>query len=241
MFKIITVKDYEEMSDKAFDVVKGVLDANPNCVLGLATGSSPVGLYQRMIKDHKENGRSYANVTSFNLDEYCGLPKSHPESYYSFMHHNLFSGLDIKEENVHIPEDGEDKDAKCKEYDAAMEKYHVDIQVLGIGSNGHIGFNEPGTSFDSKTHIVTLKESTRKDNARFFNDNIDEVPTHAITMGIDTIMHAKKIIIVASGANKADAVAAMIHGPKSVDCPASVLQDHPDVVVVLDEAAASKL
>ena len=157
------------------------------------------------------------------------------------MHHNLFSGLDIKEENVHIPEDGEDKEAKCKEYDAAMEEYSVDIQVLGIGSNGHIGFNEPGTPFDIKTHIVTLKESTRKDNARFFNENIDEVPTHAITMGIDTIMHAKKILIVASGANKADAVAAMINGPKDVECPASVLQDHPNVVVVVDEAAASKL
>lgn len=239
MFKIIKVKDYEEMSDKAFDVVKEVVDANPKCVLGLATGSSPVGLYQRMIKDHQENGTSYADVTTFNLDEYCGLPKSHPESYYSFMHRNLFSGLNIPEENVHIPEDGEDKEAKCKEYDASMESYTVDLQVLGIGSNGHIGFNEPGTAFDTKTHIVTLKESTRQDNARFF-DSIDEVPTHAITMGIDTIMHAKKIIIVASGANKADAIYAMIHGPKTTDVPASVLQDHPDVVVVVD-AEAGKL
>ena len=241
MFEIIKVANYEEMSDKAFEVMKDVVANNPKCVLGLATGSSPIGMYQRMIKDHKENGTSYAEVTTFNLDEYCGLPKSHPESYYSFMHRNLFSGLNIKEENVHIPEDGEDKEAKCKEYDAAMEEYSVDIQVLGIGSNGHIGFNEPGTPFDIKTHIVTLKESTRKDNARFFNDNIDEVPTHAITMGIDTIMHAKKILVVASGANKADAVAAMINGPKDVECPASVLQDHPNVVVVVDEAAASKL
>ncbi|MDD6467562.1 MAG: glucosamine-6-phosphate deaminase [Erysipelotrichaceae bacterium] len=239
MFKIIKVKDYEEMSDKAFDVVKEVVDANPKCVLGLATGSSPVGLYQRMIKDHQENGTSYADVTTFNLDEYCGLPKSHPESYYSFMHRNLFSGLNIPEENIHIPEDGEDKEAKCKEYDASMESYTVDLQVLGIGSNGHIGFNEPGTAFDTKTHIVTLKESTRQDNARFF-DSIDKVPTHAITMGIDTIMHAKKIIIVASGANKADAIYAMIHGPKTTDVPASVLQDHPDVVVVVD-AEAGKL
>lgn len=241
MFKIIKVNDYETMSDKAFEVVKAVVDANPRCVLGLATGSSPVGLYERMIKDHKENGTSYKDVTTFNLDEYCGLPKSHPESYYSFMHRNLFSGLDIKEENIHIPEDGEDKEAKCKEYDRAMEHYQVDIQVLGIGSNGHIGFNEPGTSFASKTHIVTLKESTRKDNARFFNDNIDEVPTHAITMGIDTIMHAKKVIIVASGANKAKAIGAMVNGPVSEDCPASILQNHPDVVVVVDEAAGAEL
>ena len=240
MFTLIKVKDYEAMSDEAFKVMKDVV-ADPKCVLGLATGSSPIGLYQRMIADHKENGTSYAEVTTFNLDEYVGLPKSHPESYYSFMHRNLFEGLDIREENIHIPEDGEDHDAKCREYDEAMQEYRVDLQVLGIGSNGHIGFNEPGTPFDSKTHIVTLKESTRKDNARFFEDDINKVPTHAITMGIDTIMHAKKVIIVASGANKADAIYAMMKGPVTEECPASILQKHPDVVVVVDEAAAAKL
>ena len=240
MFKIITVKNYDEMSERAFEVVKELVDAKPNCVLGLATGSSPIGLYERMVEDHKENGTSYQEVTTFNLDEYCGLPRSHPESYYSFMNKNLFSGIDICSANIHIPEDGDDKEAKCKEYDKLMEDFEIDLQVLGIGSNGHIGFNEPGASFDSNTNLVTLKESTRQDNARFF-DSIDEVPTQAITMGIATIMKAKKILIIASGENKADAVSKMINGPITTDMPASVLQNHDDVVVIIDEKAASKL
>lgn len=237
--KVIVVENYEEVSAKAFEVMHELVASKPNAVLGLATGSSPIGLYENMIKDYKENGTSYANCQSFNLDEYVGIDRNHEQSYYTFMHENLFNGIDIKEENVHLPYGNTKED--CEAYEQSMENVTVDIQVLGIGSNGHIGFNEPGTSFDEETHIVTLKEGTRKDNARFFENDINKVPTHAITMGIATIMKAKKILLVATGANKADAVSAMVDGPVSVDCPASVLQNHSDVVVIVDKAAASKL
>lgn len=237
--KVIVVENYEEVSAKAFEVMHELVASKPNAVLGLATGSSPIGLYENMIKDHKENGTSYANCQSFNLDEYVGIDRNHEQSYYTFMHENLFNGIDIKEENVHLPYGNTKED--CEAYEQSMENVTVDIQVLGIGSNGHIGFNEPGTSFDEETHIVTLKEGTRKDNARFFENDINKVPTHAITMGIATIMKAKKILLVATGDNKADAVSAMVDGPVSVDCPASVLQNHSDVVVIVDKAAANKL
>ena len=237
--EVIVLKNYDEVSKKAFEVMKEVVVNKPNAVLGLATGSSPIGLYENMIKDHKENGTSYANVTSFNLDEYVGIDRNHEQSYYTFMHENLFHGIDIQEEHVHVPYG--DTKADCDAYEKAMEDYSVDIQVLGIGANGHIGFNEPGTSFDETTHIVTLTEKTRQDNARFFEDDINQVPTHAITMGIATIMKAKKILLVATGENKADAIAAMVNGKPDVNCPASVLQGHNDVVVIVDEAAASKL
>ncbi len=237
--EVFVLKDYEEVSKKAFEVMKSVVSAKPDAVLGLATGSTPLGLYRNMIQDHQENQTSYAQCQSFNLDEYVGLPRDHKESYYTFMHTNLFSGIDIKEENVHLPYG--DSKADCEAYEKAMENVHVDIQVLGIGGNGHIGFNEPGTAFDEETHIVTLTEKTRQDNARFFDGDINQVPTHAITMGIATIMKAGKILLIATGANKADAVAAMIKKAPSTDCPASVLQNHKDVVVVLDEAAAAKL
>ena len=236
---VIIVKNYDEVSEKAFEVMKEIVTSKPNAVLGLATGSSPIGLYQNMIQDHKDNGTSYAAIQSFNLDKYVDLPRDHEQSYWTFMHENLFKGIDIKEENVHVPYGNTKED--CAAYEKAMENVSVDVQVLGIGANGHIGFNEPGTSFDEETHIVTLTEKTRQDNARFFEDDINNVPTHAITMGIAIIMKAKKILMVATGANKADAVKAMIEGKPSVDCPASVLQNHNDVVVILDEAAASKL
>ena len=199
--EVIVLKDYEAVSKKAFEVMKEVGVNKADAVLGLATGSTPIGLYENMIADHKENGTSYAKCQSFNLDEYVGLPRDHKESYYTFMHTNLFSGIDIKEENVHLPYG--DTKADCEAYEKAMENVHVDVQVLGIGANGHIGFNEPGTSFDEETHIVTLTEKTRQDNARFFDDDINQVPTHAITMGIATIMKAGKILLIATGANKA--------------------------------------
>lgn len=158
------------------------------------------------------------------------------------MHENLFVGLDIKEENIHIPVgDAEDEQAECEAYEKSMEGITVDLQVLGIGVDGHIGFNEPGTPFDSLTHLTELTEQTRQDNARFFDGDIDQVPTSAITMGLATIMRARKIILIATGENKADAIKGMIEGPLTTDCPASILQNHPDVVVVLDEEAASKL
>ncbi len=237
--QIIKVKNYDEVSLEAFKVMKDVVANKPNAVLGLATGSSPIGLYENMIKDHKENGTSYAKCQSFNLDEYVGIDRNHSQSYWTFMHENLFHGIDLPEEMIHVPY-GNTK-ADCEAYEKAMENVSVDIQVLGIGGNGHIGFNEPGTPFTEETHIVDLTEKTRSDNARFFEDDINNVPTQAITMGISTIMKAKKILLVASGANKADAVAAMVNGPVDPACPASVLQNHPDVVVVVDEAAASKL
>lgn len=237
--EVIVLKDYEEVSQKAFEVMKEIVANKPTAVLGLATGSTPIGLYERMIKDHEENGTSYKDCQSFNLDEYVGLPRDHKESYYTFMHKNLFHGIDIKEENVHLPYGDTKED--CAAYEKAMENVHVDVQVLGIGANGHIGFNEPGTPFDEETHIVTLTEKTREDNARFFDGDINQVPTHAITMGVATIMKAGKILLIATGANKADAVAAMINGEANPECPASVLQNHKDVVVILDEAAAAKL
>lgn len=237
--KVIKVKNYDEVSLEAFKVMKEVVTAKEDAVLGLATGSSPIGLYENMIKDHKENGTSYAKCQSFNLDEYVGIDRNHSQSYWTFMHENLFHGIDLPEEKVHVPYGDTKED--CAAYESAMENVSVDIQVLGIGANGHIGFNEPGTPFSEETHIVELTEKTRSDNARFFEDDINNVPTHAITMGIATIMKAKKILLVASGANKADAVAAMVNGPVDPQCPASVLQNHPDVVVIVDEAAAAKL
>ena len=226
---------------------------------------APVRLYKNMIQDHKDNGTSYAQCQSFNLDEYVGIDRNHPESYWTFMHENLFKGIDLPEDKIHVPYGSTKED--CEGYEKAMENVSVDVQVLeedsekacadyneiirsvggidiqllGIGGNGHIGFNEPGTPFTEETHIVELTEKTRSDNARFFDNDINQVPTHAITMGIATIMKAKKILLVASGANKADAVAAMVNGPVDPACPASVLQNHEDVVVVVDEAAAAKL
>ncbi|MEA4874399.1 glucosamine-6-phosphate deaminase [Anaerorhabdus sp.] len=240
MFKIIVVENYDEASREAFKVMKEVIDSNERPVLGLATGSTPIGLYKKMMADHK-TGTSYKKCITFNLDEYIGLPKTHEQTYYTFMHDNLFNGLDIPEENIHIPVgDSANVPAECIKYEEAMKEYHIDIQLLGIGGNGHIGFNEPGTPFDTLTHIVDLQEKTRQDNARFF-EHIDEVPTQAITMGIATIMKSKKVLLIATGENKADAIYGMIKGPVSEACPASALQNHNDVVVIVDKAAASKL
>ena len=237
--KIIVCKDSNEVAKKAYEVMKDVVVNKPNAVLGLATGSSPIGLYNEMIADYKAGNVSYKDVSSFNLDEYVGIPKDHPESYETFMHKQLFDHIDINPANTHLPYG--DTQADCDAYEKAMSDVSVDIQVLGIGRNGHIGFNEPGTSFDSLTHIVDLQEKTIEDNARFFDGNMDLVPKKAITMGIATIMKAKKILLVATGEGKADAIAAMKNGPITEDMPASILQKHDDCVVFVDEAAASKL
>ena len=235
---VIQAKDYDEMSLKAYEAMKIVLTEKPEAVLGLATGSTPIGLYKCMIADYKAGAVSYKNMTSINLDEYVGLPVTHPESYRSFMNRNLFDHIDIKPENTHVPDGlAEDLQKAADEYTAFAAAHPIDVQILGIGANGHIGFNEPGTPFDSHTHVVTLKEGTRRDNARFFDNDISLVPTHAVTLGMTDIMSAKAIILLASGAGKADAVAKMIKGPVSTDCPASILQTHPNVLVVTDEAA----
>lgn len=242
MFKTIVCKNYDEVSLEAFKVMKGVLDTEVNPILGLATGSTPVGLYKNMIKDHEETGRSYKDILTFNLDEYVGLPRDHEQTYWTFMHENLFNYLDCPDCNIHVPSGvGDDPEKNAREYEEELAKHTVSIQVLGIGSDGHIAFNEPGTPFDSVTHVAELTEQTISDNARFFEGDNSQVPTKAVTMGLASIMRAKKIILIATGANKADAVYGMLKGEKTIDCPASILQDHADVTVIMDEAAASKL
>ena len=243
MIELIKVKDYEELSNVAGKIMLDLVKEKPNCTLGLATGSSPIGLYKYLINGYKNGEVSFKNVKSYNLDEYCDLPREHPESYYSFMHTNLFNHIDIKEENVHLPSSlGKDLEKNCKEYSDSLNAATVDMQLLGIGANGHIGFNEPGTSFESETLIVTLTEKTRKDNARFFDNDINKVPTHAITMGIKNIMNAKSVLLVASGANKANAIKALIEGPVTEEVPASALQNHKGkVIVVADEEACALL
>ena len=239
--KVIVTENYEEMSKKAAEVVIEIVKNNPNAVLGFATGSSPIGLYQNMIKDHKENGTSYKNVTSVNLDEYVGLKADHNQSYAYFMRTNLFDGLDIDLKNTNLPcGSASDLKAECDRYNALLDANQQDIQVLGIGSNGHIGFNEPNTPFDSVTHVVDLTESTIKDNSRLFN-SIDEVPRQALSMGIKNIMNAKSIVMVVSGKNKAEAVRGMVKGEVTEKLPASVLQLHPCVTVICDKDAASLL
>lgn len=236
--KIIITKNYEEMSERAAGVILGVVKQNPKAVLGLATGTTPLGLYTKMIADYKEHGTDYSQIRTVNLDEYKGLPKTHEQSYAYFMKKNLFEGLGIAPEQTNI-ENGTAKDEKseCARYDALLEELPRDIQLLGLGSNGHIAFNEPCTPFGSGTHVVTLAESTVKDNARLFED-IAEVPRKAFTMGIKQIMQAKKVLILASGANKADAVYKMVRGEVTEQVPASVLQLHPDCILIADEAAA---
>ncbi len=239
--KIIFAKDYEELSKKAAEEMLAVIRSTPDAVLGLATGTTPLGLYARLIEDHKANGTNYDRIRTVNLDEYKGLPASHEQSYAYFMRHNLFEGLGIAPEQTNI-ENGMAKDEaeECARYDALLDAMPRDIQLLGLGSNGHIAFNEPKTPFGSGTHVVSLAESTIKDNARLFASQ-DEVPRKAFTMGIRHIMQAKRILILASGANKAEAVFKMAKGPVTEDVPASVLQLHPDCTLIVDEAAAARL
>ena len=239
--KIIITENYEELSKKAYEVMKDVITSKENVTLGLATGSSPVGLYKCMIEDYKAGNVSYKNVKSVNLDEYVGQGEGDEQSYVEFMRNNLFNHVDIDLNNTDLPcGKAEDMQAECDRYNAKLATLSVDVQVLGIGSNGHIGFNEPNTPFGSVTHVVDLTENTIKDNARFFN-SIDEVPTQAISMGIKNVMNAKAILLLASGANKADAIKATVEGPVTESVPASVLQLHPNCYIVVDKAAASKL
>ena len=235
--KIIKVKNYDEMSEEALKLMLDVVKNNPRAVLGLATGSTPLGLYAKMIEDHKNNGTSYAECRAVNLDEYVGLDATSDQSYVYFMRENLFKHIDIKCENTHI-ENGKaiDKEAECARYNALLGELRQDVQVLGIGSNGHIAFNEPGTPFDSVTHIVDLAESTIKDNSRLFN-SIDEVPRQAFTMGLSNIMNAKKVVILANGEGKAYAIGELVNGEIREEIPASILRNHPDCILICDEAA----
>jgi glucosamine-6-phosphate deaminase len=239
--QITICKTPEEASRLAGEIVNNAVKKNPKLVLGLATGSTPLMLYKEMYTACKA-GLSYKKVRSFNLDEYYGLPVEKPQSYRSFMNENLFNHLDIDMKNTHVP-DGLAKDVEksCAQYEKMMKAAGgVDIQVLGIGGDGHIGFNEPGTSLVSRTHLVTLTPRTIKDNTRFFTKS-SEVPRYAISMGVGTVMEAKCCLMLCFGKNKADAVKGMIEGGVSQFCPASALQYHPNTLVFLDEAAASKL
>ncbi len=239
--KVIITENYEEMSEKAAEIIIDVVKNNPSAVLGLATGSSPIGTYQNMIKDHKENGTSYKNVHTVNLDEYVGLTADHDQSYAYFMRDNLFNHVDIDLKNTNVPcGSASDLQAECDRYNALLEEYKQDVQLLGIGSNGHIGFNEPGTPIGSVTHLVDLTENTIKDNSRLFASN-DEVPRQALPMGIKNIMNAKSVLLVASGKNKAKAVYGMVKGEITPELPASILQLHPSVILVCDKDAASLL
>lgn len=237
--KIIKVKNYEELSLLGAEIIADVMKQKDDCVLGLATGSSPIGIYQNLIKKNEAGIISFKKVTTVNLDEYCNLPREHRESYYSFMHTNLFNHVDITEEQIHLPSSlGGDLQKNCDDYNKTLATYRQDIQLLGIGADGHIGFNEPDTPFASQTHIAVLTEKTRVDNARFFDDDINQVPTHAITMGMANIMNAKKVLMVISGANKANAVKKLMSMQIDESFPASLLWKHPDCTVIIDEAAA---
>lgn len=239
---IIICSSYEELSRRAARVVADVVKAKPNAVLGFATGSSPVGLYRELVRMHREGGLDFSRVTTFNLDEYVGLPPAHPQSYFHFMHENLFGHINVPRDRVHVPS-GTQKDhaAFCAWYEARIRECGgIDVQVLGIGSDGHVAFNEPGSSLGSRTRMVTLTEQTLRDNARFF-ERPDDVPRHAISMGVGTILEARKCVLVANGKNKAPAVAAMAEGPITCMITASALQYHPDTTVFLDEAAAGLL
>ncbi len=240
--RIYREKDYEAMSRRAAQIIAAEIVHNPACLLGLATGSTPEGAYRYLVDWYKQGLLSFKNVRSVNLDEYVGLAPNHDQSYRYFMQSNLFGHVDIDPANTRVP-DGLTRDAKafCDEYDAFIRAQgYVDLQLLGIGRNGHIGFNEPGGCFVKETHVVDLAESTIDANARFFASR-DDVPKQAISMGMGAIMGAKKVLLCASGEEKADAICGSILGSISPSCPASILQLHPDVIVVVDEAAFSKL
>lgn len=238
--KLLIEESYEDMSRRAADVIAEVVVEKPNCVLGLATGSTPIGLYADLVSDCKEGKISFKDVSTYNLDEYRGLAGDHDQSYRYFMNVNLFDHVDIDKAATHVPDGAcEDADAACAAYEEAIEAAGgVDIQLLGLGHNGHIGFNEPCDEFPKATHCVTLTESTIQANSRLF-DSIDEVPREAYTMGIGTIMKAKKILVVANGEGKADIVRRAFFGPVTPEVPASILQFHPEVTVIVDAAAGA--
>lgn len=240
--KIYKVASYEQMSQEAAKHILKVMTEKPNALLGLATGSTPVGMYQALIRETRATGFSWQHIVTYNLDEYVGLDALDEQSYAHFMNVNLFDHVSIDQAHVHIPNGkAEDLEAECRAYEASLKTAGgVDIQVLGIGRNGHIGFNEPNDAFEPYTHVVHLDEKTIEDNARFFESK-EKVPKTAISMGVESILSAKKIILLACGKEKAQALYDMLYGPITPQLPASILQKHGDVEVICDEAAASLL
>ncbi|MCH5156798.1 MAG: glucosamine-6-phosphate deaminase [Clostridiales bacterium] len=239
--KIVTVENYEEMSALAAKIIGQSVQSNPTATLGLATGSTVLGTYANLRQAYASGQLSFKDIRTINLDEYVGLGCDHEHSYAYYMLSNLFDHIDIDRANTFIPRgDATDLEAECQRYGDLLAKLPRDIQLLGIGSDGHIAFNEPGSPFDSRTRVVQLATSTIKDNSRLFS-RIEDVPTRAITVGIADIMCAKKLLLLASGLNKAKAVKAMLQGAVDTCCPASILQTHTDVTVILDKQAASLL
>jgi glucosamine-6-phosphate deaminase len=239
---VIVKETHEAMSTEAARIVADRLRKKPNLVLGLATGSTPLGLYKELIRLHNEEGLDFSKVTTFNLDEYVGLPPEHDQSYHYFMRENFFKHINLDPRFIHIPQGmAKDIDAFCDWYEQRiLDRGGIDIQVLGIGANGHIAFNEPGSSLGSRTRIKTLTGTTRQDNARFFK-NMDEVPKYAITMGVGTIMDAKELLLLAVKSGKAEAIRSAVEGPVTAMCPASIIQMHRNAFVLLDRDAASQL
>lgn len=231
----IVINEKHEINKLVSNEIIRLVKSNPKAVLGLARGGTPLGVYEELIKDHQENQTDYSQVITFNLDEYYDLEPTHKESYHTYMNDNLFSKININLDNTHFPDLN-----NPESYTNLLEQHRVDFQILGVGSNGHIGFNEPGTPFESITHYVTLAESTRKDNARFFN-SIDEVPTKAVTMGLNDIIRSKRIVLIAFGANKAQAIKQLVDGAESENWPVTILKRHPYVTLYLDKEAASLL
>ena len=238
--RIIRTKNYEDMSRKAAAIIAAEVIHKPDCVLGLATGGTPVGTYKNLVEWYNAGDVDFCEVKSVNLDEYRALPVEHPESYWSFMHRNLFNHVNIKPENINLPDGNNmDADAECARYDAVIASMGgVDLQLLGLGPNGHVGFNEPGDAFVRDTNKIELTKATIDANARFFATR-DDVPKYAYTMGIGAIMKAKRVLMVVSGANKAQAVKDCFFGPIRPQAPGSILQLHSDFILVADEAALS--
>lgn len=240
--KIYKAKDYKDMSRKAANIISAQVIMKPNCVLGLATGSTPIGTYDQLVEWYNKGDLDFSEVTTVNLDEYKGLPRTNDQSYYYFMHQHLFDRVNIDPERTNVPNGMEpDAEKECGRYEELIRSLGgMDLQLLGLGHNGHIGFNEPGEAFEKETHCVDLTESTIEANKRFFA-SADDVPKQAYTMGIKTIMQAKKILIVVNGENKADIVERAFFGPVTPEVPASILQLHNDVTLVGDEAALAKI
>ena len=240
--ELIIVNDYDEMSLKAANIIAELIKKNPNAKLGLATGSTPIGTYNELIKKNKNKEISFKNITTFNLDEYIGLAKNHPQSYYTFMYENLFKHIDINIENTHLPKGEGDSKLNVANYENLLSKNKINLQILGVGRNGHIGFNEPGTDFNTGVHDVNLHNKTIADNARFFENDINKVPKKAITMGIRNILDAENIILIANGTNKADAIKNLMSNKADVNIPVTALNIHKGkVYVIIDKKAASKL